>query len=745
MAVNENVYGAASNWIDTAFYDKFHHNKKAYFNTNQSQLSQGVTAGKLSYSEGIDKTLSYCGLGSECAISHIKYIAYSGGSMQIIDSVDRFQTNFAFFEITTQTGVDGNDPYFELNDMKYRHAWQSNTDPDTWWSYNKNKILEPYTLIHPKSVVFLIYVYAMNTAHNDSVNEPLSQYKAQHTASYPHIVYAYIVPFMNTSVAASESSPARETYGAAGNITSNNRIGYVLGLLDEYDIPSKSFQMYSYQLQPVRVVLGNINRFQTQEFASSIAICYVPESAGEHFKYSRVNIYGTNYIETYIEYYDGIIDEIMRSVACFGLYFTDKYDVARYGNFTNNDMYIGLLDNNGIGHGEYLKGSDTVNAPQNNYSSMQESGYDYTKEVDKTKYINNTLFYGTWSSQAFTKMYVLTSSEVALLANELYTAVSQAPQGEEIERYNQSVFLTQNPIDCIISLKKFPMELPFSASVPIKLGSYTCQQATGAPLLYSTGVYTFTFSRSIENSLRQWFEDSFLDYEPYTKVELSIPFCGTVEIPCCYLYQYDTLYVKLVVDFITGACTAYVLSRDITIDSVSGDCAVNMPVNGIQSANLDAQIYSAAANRNKSAFSSGLGLIGGLATMGIGIATGGIAAAVAGGIAALASGTNLVTQDKKIEYELQHMQVPLKQISAASGAISQSYDMRCKMRITRPIVDPSYDAAVYADTTGFACLMQGEVKDFTGLTVGEIDLDGVAAPEPVKKMLQSLFAEGVYL
>lgn len=195
MAVNENVYGAANTWINTAFYDKFYQNKKANFGDNTSKLSDGVTKGKLSYTEPIDKTIGYCGLGTECAISHIKYIAYSGGSMQIIDSTDRFQTNFAFFEITTQTGTDGNDPYFELNDMKYRHAWQSNTDPDTWWSYNKNKILEPYTLIHPKSVVFLVYVYALNTAHNDSVNETLSQYKAQHTTSYPHIVYAYIVPY----------------------------------------------------------------------------------------------------------------------------------------------------------------------------------------------------------------------------------------------------------------------------------------------------------------------------------------------------------------------------------------------------------------------------------------------------------------------------------------------------------------------------------------------------------------------
>ncbi|MBO5816280.1 MAG: hypothetical protein J6R30_09295 [Bacteroidales bacterium] len=747
MAINESIYGAQSTWLDTAFYDKFYHNKKVNFGDDTSKLSAGVTKGKLSYTDPIDKTLSYCGLGTECALSHVRYFAFSSGNVVLTDSEDRYQTNFLFSEITQSTGTAGEYSQFQLSDLKYNKAWQSNTDSDQWYSKNKNKILEPYVSIHPKSVVFLIYVVAYK-ADGTYITESLSEYVANHTTTYPRISQVFIIPYMNRDLA-TEQSPVRRTTGMNGSLSSDYRYGFVLGLLDEYKINSQNFSMYSYSLSPIanNIVMGNVMQYQTRERTGAINICYVPENVGSHLKSEYVMV-GTNYyMRVYIEYYEGLIEEILKTVACFGLYFTGNQTTAERGLFTDNNMYIGLLDNNGIGHGDYLRGSDTVNAPQNNYSSMQESGYDYTKEVDKTKYVNNTLFYNTWTSSAFTKMYVLRGSDVSSLANELYTAVSQAPQGEEIERYNQSVFLTQNPIDCIISLKKFPIEIfptTWTPTTPIKLGSYTCN-TSGSPLPYATEIFNFTFSRAAQNGLKDWFDESFLDFEQYTKVELSIPFCGTVEIPCCYLYDYDTLEVKLIVDFITGACTAYILSRGITIDSVSGECAVNLPVNGVQAANLDAQIYAAAANRNKSAFSSGLGLIGGLATMAIGIATGGIAAAVAGGIAAVASGTNMVVQDKKIEYELQHMQLPLKQISAASGAISQSYDMRCKMRITRPKLDPNFDPEVYADTVGYACLMQGQVKDFTGLTVGEIDLDGVAAPEPVKKMLQSLFAEGVYL
>lgn len=733
MAVNESIYGAAAQWYNSSFQQPAltEKNKVAYFGASilDRTLEKGVEAGKLSYSEGIDKSISYCGLGTESALSHIAYAANVNGDPALIDRQDRNVTNFGFFEKSSSAEVEPLTVY-NFSDLRYI-AWNAALNPNI---YQFNRYLAPFTRIVPKNVVLAIYVYAAKNDYSDITVFTLNQYLNSYT-TYPKIISAYVEAYIGNYA---ENVMPREILG--GVPFGRYYIPFHLGLLEEYELESKDLRFYAYDFYR-QSVFGNFSNSHLINNNNDFMPVAFTEKSYSHIKCEKVN--NTCYV--YTEYYPEFEQDILKTVACFGLYFTGDPVVASYGDLTHNDMYIGLLDENGIGHGAYLRGAQTVNAPQNDYSDMSQTGYDYQKETDNTKYINNTLFYGTWSSQAFTKMYVLTASEVSLLANELYTAVSQAPQGEEIERYNQSVFLTQNPIDCIISLKKFPMELPFSASVPIKLGSYTCQQATGAPLLYSTGVYTFTFSRGAQNSLRDWFEGSFLDYEQYTKVELSIPFCGTVEIPCCYLFDYDTLEVKLIVDFITGACTAYILSRGITIDSVSGECAVNLPVNGVQAANLDAQIYAAAANRNKSAFSSGLGLIGGLATMAIGIATGGIAAAVAGGIAAVASGTNMVVQDKKIEYELQHMQLPLKQISAASGAISQSYDMRCKMRITRPKLDPNFDPEVYADTVGYACLMQGQVKDFTGLTVGEIDLDGVAAPEPVKKMLQSLFAEGVYL
>ena len=729
MAINQTIYGTPEQWTNAFFQQAQieNKNKLASFGTNAKTLSEGVTAGKLSYEAPIDKSLSYCGLGTESAMSHVVYCGLHDNAFKAYDSTDREVTNFAFFEKQTSTSylTQGNIWLDQLN----RIEWSENID--TEWNYTKDLI--PYTVINPHNMILVIFLYVSN---GDGVYYEMTlEYFVRTFSQYnwTRVSRVRIVPYFGNNADGVAWS------ASAGYNPTPQGHNICLGLLDEYVVTAKNKRFYMYEnpsFEWIPFGFVGANGIGSLTDTNLVYMCYIPESAKSRIKYDNTHR------EFYIEYYDGIVEDILKTVACFGLYFSTTTDDI--GNLTNQNTYIGLIDEDGVGRGRYLQGAETVNAPQirDNWNDMSHTGY--TPSSDDTKYRNDTQFYSTWSSSAFTKMYVLTESQVQQLASELYTAVSAAPTSEEIERYNQSVFLTQNPIDCIISLKRFPIELPYSAAVPMKLGSYTTQ-VNAAPLLYSTGVYSFVFSRSVNNNLYQWFDKSFLDYEPYTKVELTIPFCGTVEIPTTYIYDYDAIDVKLIIDYITGACTAYIQARNVTIDSVSGECAVTLPVNGLQSATLDSQIHSAATARNKSALTNGLGLIGGLAAVGIGIATGGIGTAVIGGIAALTSGANMVVQDKNIEYELQHMQVPLKQISSASGAISQSYDMRCKMRITRPKIAADYDAEVYADTIGFACLINTTVDKLSGLTVGDINLDNVAASDVEKQLIKNAFAGGVIL
>ena len=731
MPINYNVYGAVNSWIDcyyqqTALTNK---NKKANFGDSQTTLSQGVTKGKLSYTEGIDNSLSYCGLGTECALSHISFIGVVNGTLSLINTQDRYNTNFAFFEKSNTAWYIPN-ANLDIT-AKDAFCWQSSTNNQ---NYVKN--LEPMTLVNPHNLVLLIKVKAQTAVNGTTIDVTLKQYIDSYKTTYPNILRVYIVAYYGNATTG--------RYTIADKGSPNNQVPFQLGLLEEYECTPKNLKFYMYSWYN-NVVMGRYS--DTTYYGNDyFEIVACPDSAKEHIKYSR---YNSDYVDVHIEYYAEFELDVLKTVACFGLYFTPDSAIIERGALTHNNMYIGLLDENGIGHGDYLRGADTANAPQAaaDYTDMHNIPYDPNKtDYDKTKYRNDTQFYAGYGTSSFTKFYALTETQVNELSQELYKIANDVPSGTSITEYNMKMFLTNNPIDCIISLKKFPVEnIPLASSdATIYLGA-KATNITGKILATPTWVYYFSFKNSADQSCRPIFGDNFLDYEPYTKCKIVIPFCGTVDVPVSYIYQYDDLQIALVMDFITGAVTAFILVNGITIDSITGSCAIDLPVSGIQSATLDSQIHSVAMAREKQQTTLGTGLIAGAVSIGIGLATGNLPAAIGGGAAIIGSFLAAEDKGKQINYELTHMQTPVKQVSAASGQIAHTYDMRCKMVITRPEIAAEYSAEEYSKTIGFACLENGEVQNFHGLTLANIDLSGINCTAEEKNMIRAAFANGVYL
>lgn len=739
MAVNEAIYGSAEQWINSAFTPySTSKNKVAYFAANQSRLENGVTAGKISYSEPIDKSLSYCGLGTESALSHVGWIWLNENtnSYEIAEWQDRDITNFAFFQqdssnINMHLSPDQLDYTTPMSRGLFWQELQSD--------WNHNKYLQPYTVINPNNFVLLIKIYATNASANAAVDVDFDTYLSTYKTTYPKIIHAYISPHFNNQ-ASTPTNPVRTVSGDTETSVNQDKRTLCYGQLDDYKPVGKDWDFYSYYFVN-NVVFGFYSRSSFTKYGKKLAFIFATENAKSH---AEILSFSDNR-QGVISYYEGIEEEILKSVACFGLYFTTKQAVAANGLLTNNDMYIGILDDNGIGHGRYLRGAATVTAPQNNYTDMHQSGYDPEKG-DKTKYQNDTQFYAGYGTSSFTKFYALTETQVNQLSQELYRIANDVPASTPITEYNMKMFLTNNPIDCIISLKKFPVEnIPLASSdATIYLGA-KATDITGKILATPTWVYYFNFRNSADQSCRPIFGDNFLDYEPYTKCKIVIPFCGTVDVPVSYIYQYDDLQIALVMDFITGAVTAYVLVNGITIDSITGSCAIDLPVSGIQSATLDSQIHSVAMAREKQQSTLGTGLIAGAVSIGIGLATGSLPVAIGGGAAIIGSFMHADDAGKQINYELSHMETPVKQVTAASGQIAHTYDMRCKMIITRPTIAAEYSAEEYSNTIGFACLKNAEVQNFHGLTVANIDLSGINCTAQEKELIRAAFASGVYL
>ena len=721
MAINENIYGSKTSWDNNPTYEFL---KMADFGTNQNSLLNGVNLGKLSPETPIDKSIAFCGAGKECPLSNVQILTNTGNDALFESSIERTTTNWCLY-VTTERFVTYGDP----NRISDEHSDWKNVVADT---DNINRYLKPITDFNIKNLVGAIWVRPYNAEGGGGFTVSLKRYLEEYVNTHPYISEVYLYLYGGEVGNPLGREPL---YGGSGIYG-----GVSVSTLDSYTVNTEELYRYtSYRGSSRFNYLPIYGSYDFTMFSGEKWLIYGDKAL---FEINRDDDYLTCYI--HVTSANDFKELCLKGAAQYGLYFTDDDDIARTGSFTDENMYIGVLDKNSITHGEYLKGTATTTAIQNEWDSIRDSTYDYTKDIDNTNYDNSTIFYPQAATGAFTRSYVLNKAQVDALAQETYNAVAQAPTDDNIENYNQRYFLTSNVIDCIISLKKFPCSprTPSGPVQPIKIGAYqTAIQAY--PLAYSVQQFDFIFSRSNSNSLFPVNGGDFRDYEPYTKCSISIPFCGNVEIPCAYAYRYD-IKISLLVDLITGACTAFVICNGDVIETSSGNCAIDLPLSGLQSATLDSQMYSASNTKDKNKSALGLGIVGGAIAIGVGIATGGVAAAVGGAAAIIGSFINASNTGKALNYEMSHMQAPFKTISAASGNISQAYDMRCKMLIKRPVVG-NYDSEIYANTIGHACLKNTTVGAISGFTVGDINLDNIDRTAEEKEMIRSAFATGVYL
>lgn len=747
MKPNENVYGSSANWQQQFFSQAVTvgsppANKCPSFNNNNySQLYYGLQNQRVRSGEPIDISISYCGLAQESASCHrYSLIKNQQNEIETILAEDSI-ANFFFWERTGNSMIFGSEGVIQQS-----KAWYGSISDG-----NINAQISPLCSINAKNQVLGVRVWALNAAKTSGTSFSLEAYKNNYE-NYPNVVSVYCRTYNGY-----------QTPRDSGLIHGGHEYGNIMfgmGLLSPYKYSDGS-DIYAYAIeqaieQSTATIYSNMFVIEGSMHParySSISASYVPvikttDINDWHYEFTDTTYLNQVYIYKVItsSNIDAFYENCLKQVACFGLYFSPIESVCISGQLTDPNMYIGILED-GLGRGKYLKGSETINAPQNSLDTMSDIIYDPSNppDYDNTDYQNNTQFFMQLPPNSFVKYWVLTESQVNELANELYQAIISAPAGQSIEAYSLKTFLTMNPIDAIISLQKFPCN-PLHGLVAsnVKLGTYETQ-ISAYPLLCQTYVYDFTFNRGKQNSLFPVYGKTFLDYEPYTKCELTVPFCGTVEIPCTYIHDYDDLTVRLIIDFVTGVCTAVIMCHGVAIATTSGTCAITLPVTGVQSATLDQQIHSVAHRRDALDSTQAAGFIASAAAFALAFATGNVFAGVAATTALISSAASNMNQLEQINYDAQHMQVPMKQVTAASGAIAQTMDMRCRLRITRPKMSDRYDAERYAETIGFSCCANGRVRDFHGLTVAQINLDDVSATPTEKNIIQQAFAAGVYL
>ena len=204
-------------------------------------------------------------------------------------------------------------------------------------------------------------------------------------------------------------------------------------------------------------------------------------------------------------------------------------------------------------------------------------------------------------------LFAPTESQLKSLANYLWS------DAFSLDSFKK---MLNNPMDCILGLSIVPVNVPRGSAREITVGNIvTTVSCDICPTQYvKVDCGTFTFDRHNMTN-------SYLDYAPYSKCYLYLPFIGVQEINIDDFMQ-STMHVVYHVDILTGAMFCYVMRDNGVMYTYMGQCAENVPLSSSSYSNTIGSIMSAAAS------------IVGVASM---AATGGATAPVAAGL--LAGGT----------------------------------------------------------------------------------------------------------
>lgn len=205
---------------------------------------------------------------------------------------------------------------------------------------------------------------------------------------------------------------------------------------------------------------------------------------------------------------------------------------------------------------------------------------------------------------------------------------------------------------------------------------------------------------------------SYLDYDPYTSVEIYLPYIGVRTLKADEVIG-KTLSVSYAVDILSGACVAWIDIDDHVTYSYMGQCATSIPIVSGDWTNLINGILSVVG--------SAVG----------GAVKGGVGGAIAGGVAAAAS---VAVSDGKISIERSGS------ISSAGGLLAhpKPFLILSSPRLCKPARQNEFE--------GYPAYVTRTIGDLSGYTEIEVmHLQGIGATEAELTEIKGLLLGGVIL
>lgn len=782
MNPNSEIWGAPDTWIyslrqygletTTAKLGNFDKPKTAYFGKGGTSGYEGSllrainVSQKLVANEFLDESICPCGQDPQISPwGKIAVFNKNNGGSAVPEIQDFTDKNINWFFADKPTSV----PLFQRQIIRQHNNYIHNEQyaPNAMTPINANNIpasLCPYVSWGLKSLLLSIEVGI--TSNNDNPISgsltwvTLDEWKNNYSTTH----YMTGLRFFVRSCTAINNTTLALTYNNDGTLPAGNGSSGLICILNKIkvknptaDTPTQFLNFMGYEGSTRRAHIftptGQIINDSSTVSAPTLGVlpCW------NYFQNQTIQVYHP-YSDTYHYYYkipysDDTYNKVMAIAALFGCFFTPTNKYVFDYDMLDNDLYLPIIDENGVAHGHYTRGAENANNPLYTKNSIRDIDYNPDappKPVDTNTYSITTGFNTVGNVASTTKAYVVNAAALTGLSGEMWniinSLVATPDDMKNLDNLTLDAFLTNNPIDAIVSVKKFPLSsVPHAENLEnIYLGKYQTG-AAGYALAMQQARYNFEGIPIFPK-----FGNCFLDYSPYTKMQLYVPFCGTIEIDAAD-FMGRTLSVEMAIDFITGAVTAYVLANQLVVTSLTGNCGIDIAITGTEQSTVSAALENAILQDKSARGNYALkGSVGGMLTSPIGNIT--------HPTTAIENRFSTKLQRMQANYNLQHVEIPLRQIGQASPLNSWALEFVCRLIIYYPdgeciTFNATNEPSLITDkvesfgaVNGFATVETNTLSSFTGFTqVSDVDLTGINATDTEKNMILSLLQSGVYI
>lgn len=168
------------------------------------------------------------------------------------------------------------------------------------------------------------------------------------------------------------------------------------------------------------------------------------------------------------------------------------------------------------------------------------------------------------ANTGFTRIYNPTLSQVQALAHYLWTDPDVI---QTIWNHIKQYF--ENPMEAMIGFNLVPVTVPDGGTTTFKLMYID----TGVSMTAAANQFVDTDCGTLK--LEPYY-GSAIDYSPYTKVSIFLPYIGMVSVDTDEVMG-RTMQVKYRTDICSGACVAKILVDGNVLYQYTGHCAINIP------------------------------------------------------------------------------------------------------------------------------------------------------------------------